>query len=158
MGKAGYRCLRISEHPECRDQAASWFHEKWGISEIVYIESMSEGIMKDNDYPEWYVIVNEEDHIVAGAGIITNDFHERIDLTPNVCAVYVEESDRHQGLAKRLLDQCRTDAGKWGYPALYLITDHTEFYEHCGWEFQMMVGSSDGTARLYKAETFDFQE
>lgn len=32
-----------------------------------------------------------------------NDFHDRKNLTPNVCALYVEESCRNQGIADKLL-------------------------------------------------------
>lgn len=32
--------------------------------------------------PNWFI---------AGAGVIENDFHNRPDLTPNICALYVEE-------------------------------------------------------------------
>ena len=40
----------------------------------------------------------------GGAGVIENDFHDRKDLTPNVCAVYVEEHCRCQGIAGKLLE------------------------------------------------------
>ena len=36
-------------------------------------------------------------------GVIDNDFHNRADLTPNLCALYVEPTFRHQGLAGILL-------------------------------------------------------
>ena len=48
--------------------------------------------------PQWYAAV-AEGRIVAGLGVIENDFHCRRDLTPNVCAVYVEEDCRRRGLA-----------------------------------------------------------
>ena len=35
-------------------------------------------------------------------GVIENDFHDRKDLTPNVCAVYTEEY-RCQGVAGSIL-------------------------------------------------------
>lgn len=39
--------------------------------------------------------------IVGGLGVIENDFHNRKDLTPNVCAVYVDEDYLCQGIAGR---------------------------------------------------------
>ena len=36
--------------------------------------------------------------------VIENDFHNRKDLTPNVCAVYVEENYRCQRIAGKLLE------------------------------------------------------
>lgn len=41
--------------------------------------------------------------MVGGIGVIENDFHNRNDLTPNVCALYVEQTDRCQGIAGKLL-------------------------------------------------------
>ena len=46
----------------------------------------------------------EEDRIIGGLGVIENDFHDRKDLSPNVCAVYTEENKRCQGIAGSLLD------------------------------------------------------
>lgn len=40
--------------------------------------------------------------IVAGLGVIENDFHNRKDLAPNVCAVYTEEDCRCKGIAGKL--------------------------------------------------------
>ena len=48
--------------------------------------------------PQWYVVV-QGDKIIAGLGVIENDFHDRKDLSPNVCAVYVEEAYRCRGIA-----------------------------------------------------------
>ncbi len=39
------------------------------------------------------------DKIVGGMGVIENDFHDRKDLTPNVCAVYTEKDYCCKGIA-----------------------------------------------------------
>lgn len=37
---------------------------------------------------------------------------------------------------------------------LYLITDHTQFYERCGWKFLCPVTDDEGIAmRIYTAPT-----
>ena len=37
-----------------------------------------------------------------------------------------------------------------GIARLYLITDHTQFYEHCGWEFLCPVTDDEGVPmRIY---------
>ncbi len=41
---------------------------------------------------------------MQGLGVIENDFHNRKDLTPNICAVYVEEKYRGQGIAGKMLN------------------------------------------------------
>lgn len=71
--------------------------------------------------------------------MIENDFHDREDLTPNICALYVEEDCRCQGLAGALLDRACSGLREAGITTVYLVTDHTAFYERYGWEFLCMV-------------------
>ena len=40
------------------------------------------------------------------------------------------------------------------YTHLYLLTDHTQFYEKCGWSFYTMVQGDDGSPeRLYRTNS-----
>lgn len=90
--------------------------------------------------------------------MIENDFHNRKDLTPNVCAVYVEKEYRCQGIAGEMLDMACADFAGTGIDTLYLITDHTSFYERYGWEFLCMV-QGDGEkemTRMYRKESYVF--
>ena len=80
-----------------------------------------------------------DDQIVGGKGVIENDFHNRKDLFPNVCAVYTEESYRKKGIAGNLLNLTVDDLRSKGITPVYLVTDHTGFYERYGWEFLCMV-------------------
>lgn len=79
-------------------------------------------------------------------GVIENDFHDRKDLTPNVCAVYTEEY-RCQGVAGSILNFVCKDMKLKGVDTLYLITDHNNFYERYGWEFLCMV-QGDGEPNM----------
>ena len=137
-----YKIIRIIDVPEMKERAAEWFHEKWGIPLSAYIESMEEALKGVSSVPQWYVAV-EQDRIIGGMGVIENDFHNRKDLTPNVCAVYVEEDKRCQGIAGKLLEFVCEDMQKRGIDTLYLITDHIGFYERYGWEFLCMVQGDD---------------
>ena len=83
------------------------------------------------------------DKIVGGLGVIENDFHDRKDLKPNVCAVYTEEAYRKQGIAGQLLNMVVEDMRSKGISPLYLVTDHIGFYERYGWEFFCMVHGDD---------------
>lgn len=53
---------------------------------------------------------------------------------PNVCAVYTEKEYRNKGIA-----------------LVYLITDHTSFYERYGWNFLCMV-QGDGEEEIIKEQ------
>lgn len=145
---------KLRDHPEYREQAAKWFSDKWGIPVQDYDESMKECIQQQRGIPQWYLVTSQQGEIIAGAGVIDNDFHQRKDLTPNLCALYVEENYRHQGIAKLILDFVRSDLKGFGFSKVYLVTDHTAFYEKCGWRFLTMVLGEDGIQeRMYVATT-----
>ena len=79
-----YRIIKLTEKPEIKEKAANWFHEKWDIPLETYLQSMEAAINGD-PVQEWYVCLDKE-KIIAGMGVIENDFHGRKDLTPNICA------------------------------------------------------------------------
>ena len=81
-----YNIIRLIDKPEFKEQAAKWFHEKWKIPLSAYIESMDECLSRKNIIPQWYIAI-ENNRIIGGLGVIENDFHNRKDLSPNVCAV-----------------------------------------------------------------------
>lgn len=142
--------IKLRDKPVMKEEMAQWFNEKWGIPLEAYLESMEECLAQDSGVPQWYVAM-ERDKIVGGLGVIENDFHDRKDLTPNVCAVYVDEAHRCKGIAGQLLECVCEDMRQMGITPLYLLTDHTGFYERYGWEFFCMA-QGDGEpelARMY---------
>ena len=144
-----FEIVKLRERPDLKGQAAPWFHEKWGAPLEAYAESLDACLDGGGSVPQWYAAV-AEDRIVAGLGVIENDFHCRRDLTPNVCAVYVEEDCRRRGLAGEMLAFACRDMADMGISTLYLITDHDSFYERYGWEFLCMVRDSQGEmTRMY---------
>jgi GNAT superfamily N-acetyltransferase len=129
-----------------KETMARWFHEKWGIPLNAYLESMDECLRNISPVPQWYVAMDGQ-RILGGLGVIENDFHDRKDLAPNVCAVYTKEAHRGQGIAGSLLDFVYADMKAKGIEPLYLLTDHTGFYERYGWEFFCMV-QGDGEPNM----------
>ena len=132
-----YTFLTLRDRPDLRDTAAAWFHSKWGVPTEAYLECMNAYLDGDTEYG-WYLCM-AEDQIVGGMGVIENDFHDRKDLSPNVCAVYTEEAHRCRGIAGRLLNFVVDDMRVKDISPLYLVTDHTGFYERYGWEFLCLV-------------------
>ena len=144
------KMLKLRERPELLEQMAGWFHGKWGVPLEAYRESMARCVKNEGPVPQWYAAV-EVGAIIGGLGVIENDFHDRKDLHPNVCAVYVEPEYRCQGLAGELLGRVCGDMKDLGFETLYLVTGHTSFYERYGWKFLCMV-QGDGEAepsRMY---------
>ena len=146
---AEFQYIALREKPELMNMAAEWFHRNWGVPKEAYLECM-EAYLKRETELGWFLCL-EGDGIVGGLGVIENDFHDRPDLTPNVCAVYTEESHRRRGIAGNLLNMAVEDLRAKSISPAYLVTDHTGFYERYGWEFLCMVqgdGEPDMT-RMY---------
>ena len=123
-----YLITRLTDRPELKAQAAAWFHAKWGVPEQAYLDSMDDALRRAASVPQWYLAM-EGPRIIGGMGVIENDFHDRKDLTPNVCAVYTESDFRRRGIAGALLQFVCRDTHEKGIDTLYLLTDHTGFYE-----------------------------
>ncbi len=136
-----YQYITLKERPELAETAAAWFHQKWGVPEEAYLDCIRAYLSGETEYG-WYLCLRG-DRIIGGMGVIENDFHDRKDLAPNVCAVYTEEAYRGQGIAGRLLDLTVEDMRKKGVTPLYLVTDHVGFYERYGWEFLCMAQGDD---------------
>lgn len=144
-----YTLLRLSDRPELKNEAAEWFHRQWGIPLSAYVDSMDECLAGGKSVPQWYMAV-ADGAIVGGLGVIENDFHERHDLAPNVCAVFTDEKYRCRGIAGGVLDLVCWDMKVRGIGTLYLVTDHVGFYERYGWSFLCHVKCDDGSvSRMY---------
>lgn len=147
MSEIKYVTLR--EKTEMKDAAASWFSSKWGVPKEAYLECMDSYLGGETEYG-WYIAM-DGDAIVGGLGVIENDFHDRKDLSPNVCAVFTEEEYRGNGIAGNLLNMVVEDLKSKGISPVYLVTDHTGFYERYGWEYFCMVQclGQDHKSRMY---------
>ena len=140
-----YSFITLRDRPELKSMAAAWFHSKWSAPEEAYLECMDRYLNRQTELG-WYLCL-DGDRIIGGLGVIENDFHDRKDLTPNICAVYTEEAYRGQGIAGCLLNQAVEDLRAKGISPVYLLTEHTGFYERYGWEFLCMV-QGDGESYL----------
>ena len=144
-----YTYINLRQRPELIDRAAEWFHRNWGVPTEAYHECMSAYILGKTEYG-WYLCL-DGDRIAGGLGVIENDFHNRKDLSPNICAVYTETDYRRKGIAGRLLDKAVSDLKAKGITPVYLVTEHVGYYERYGWEFLCMV-QGDGApfmSRMY---------
>ena len=141
-----YEIISLIRQPAMKSAMAEWFHQRWGVPLEAYMDSMEECLAGNAPWPQWYVAV-ENGQIIGGLGVISNDFHDRYDLTPNVCAVYTDEPFRGRGVAGALLDNVCADMHARGVDTLYLLTDHTSFYERYGWEFLCMA-QGDGEEQM----------
>ena len=139
------RYITLRDAPERRDRTAEWFHSKWRVPKEAYLTCMDAYLDRSTEYG-WYLCLDGE-QIVGGLGVIENDFHDRKDLSPNVCAVYTEEEYRGRGIAGTLLGIAVEALRSRGISPVYLLTNHSGFYERYGWEFLCMA-RGDGEAEL----------
>ncbi len=140
----------LREHPEMLECFIGYFSSRWG-REVLYRDCMTASVETDSPLPQWFLAVSPEGEIAGGAGLIPNDFISRMDLVPWLCALHVEESCRHRGLAGEIIQYASACAEFLGYRNLYCCTDHTGFYERYGFEF---IGTGyhpwDETSRIYR--------
>ena len=140
-----YSFITLKQKPELALCVAKWFNSKWGVPVQAYLDCIQAYISNQTKYG-WYICMHGDD-IVGGLGVIENDFHDRKDLSPNVCAVYTEEKHRKKGIAGALLNMAVNDLKAKGISPVYLVTDHVGFYERYGWEFLCMV-QGDGEPNM----------
>ena len=132
------------------------------VPDVVGIKEATADLIHVSDLveqcPEGFQILSGDDftvlpHIaVGGCGVIGNDFHDRPDLRPNVCAVFVEPEHRCLGIAGQLLAFVCRDFHDRGIDTLYLLTDHDHFYERYGWTYHCpALGEGESVpSRLYR--------
>ena len=138
----------IKNKPELIEKAASWFSSKWNVPKETYLECMSEYVNGKTKLG-WFICL-DKNKIAGGLGVIENDFHERKDLSPNICAVYVEEAYRNNGIAGILLNKAVEDLKANNISPVYIITDHIGFYERYGFKFLAMTKCDDGVvSKIY---------
>lgn len=137
-----FKIIKLDRFEDIKELSL-FFHKKWGVPLKAYVESMEDSL-KNNGVPAWYYVKNN-DEIIAGIGVIDNDFHKRKDLTPNLCALYVKKEYTKNGIAKSLLNFACNDLKRIGINNVYLITSHTQFYEKCGFVFLDMIEENDGS-------------
>ena len=141
-----YKFVTLRERKDLSLDASKFFSSKWGIDVEAYYQSINDYINHKTEYG-WYLCL-DENKIVGGIGVIDNDFHERKDLFPNLCALYVEEEYRNKGIGGNLLKMAVKDLKSKGINKVYLITEHINYYERYGFKFLTMVKTTDDNSYL----------
>ena len=145
--------INIQENPEWLETAAEYFSSRWKIGKQIYVDSINQSLCKTNKLPRWFLL-QKNDNIIGGFGLIENDFMVRKDLLPWLCALYIEPEERKQGYGGQLLKEGIKEAEKLGFDKVYLNTDHVGYYEKYGWSY---IGDFEHTSgeivRVYETYT-----
>ncbi|EJF49775.1 gcn5-related n-acetyltransferase [Enterococcus sp. C1] len=133
--------ITLKEHPEYLAEAIRYFQKQWASPDslMVYEDSLTHSF-STSILPQWLLLVNDEMasdgpyQIIGCGGLIPNDFISRMDLTPWLCALYVDPLWRGQGGARLLIETAKQRAAGAGFDSLYLCTDLSTFYEQFAFE------------------------
>lgn len=101
--------ISVREDISYINKAIQFFQEKWATPEttILYEDCISNSITSLNPLPQWYLL-EKDNRIIGGAGLITNDFISRMDLYPWLCAIFIEEEYRRKNYSKILIDKSKS--------------------------------------------------
>ena len=130
------KVVNVWKKPDYMEKAIAYFQSKWANenSMMVYEDSITRSITAKSPLPIWYLLL-DGDKTIGCAGLITYDFISCGDLWPWLCALYIEETHRGQGLDELLISHIKKDtAGAW-FDKLYLCTDHINYYEKYGFTY-----------------------
>ena len=152
------KIISLKDEPTFKEKASKYFSSKWNISSSIYLKSIQEFINNDEKtiYPRWYLLINKKNNneIIGGIGVIKNDFHLEKRLSPNICALYINESYRNKGIAKCLLNYVCGELKILGLKKIYLLTDLDNFYEKCNFKFLKFAKNEDSNtfSKIYVKE------
>lgn len=124
------RVINLRDEPEYQDQAIHYIFSKWGNvnNYLSYHDCIEHSIGTDSPLPRWYLLENEG-QIIGCAGLLTNDYISRMDLSPWISSVYVEENHRGNKFGGVMINHIKEDARAVGYKKLYLCTEISGYYE-----------------------------
>lgn len=143
----------LADRQEFLVEVTEWIHNEWSAVQGQKLEDSiyrSKHSINKDDIPQMYVAIYN-DNPVGVVSLWRNDLTSRQDLFPWLATLLVKEEYRNKGIGKMLQEKCINVARKMGYPYLYLITDHEDYYEKMGWDFLEFAPLNDGrTTRIYQ--------
>jgi len=145
----------LADNIEYLEEVAMWCWEEWdrakgaSLEDVIYRTRHS--ICKDK-IPMTYIAKHDE-KLVGTVSIWQNDLISRQDLTPWIAALYIKKEYRGKGIGTLLQEKCIQVVSELGFEKLYLITDHENYYEKCGWKFLELAPLGNGKeTRIYEYE------
>lgn len=127
----------LRDHMQYSNTMAEWLHRQFAYEFIG--QSLTDWQLEfakgqtNGDWPS--LIALEDDHILGGAALATNDLAARPELGPWLACVYVATHARNRGLAEQLIEGIFNAAKTSGSSQLYLHThDRQDYYAKRGWQ------------------------
>jgi N-acetylglutamate synthase-like GNAT family acetyltransferase len=129
----------LKEYPNSIIQIAQWYYAEWKeiyeISGISFEDVKKAGAERTNTDLIPLAIVALDDRRVVGTGCLkTYDMDTRIELTPWLAGIYVEQTQRRKGIGSMIVIRLEGIAKNLGIQRLYLYTPQSaKFYTRLGW-------------------------
>jgi N-acetylglutamate synthase-like GNAT family acetyltransferase len=131
------RLAYLADHPEARETLARWHHAEWGhlLPEWSLAEALAElATHTARRAAPTTVIALADGRLAGSASLLLEDMPGTAAWSPWLASVFVEPAHRGRGIGAALVDRVVVDAGRLGFPALYLFTTEAEaWYAPRGW-------------------------
>jgi len=136
----------LKEHPNSIIQIAQWYYAEW--NEIYEVLGMSfEDVKKavaertNTDLIPLSIVALDDRRVVGTGCLKTYDMDTRIELTPWLAGIYVEQTQRRKGIGSMIVIRLEGIAKNLGIQRLYLYTPQsTKFYTRLGWaEYEIIT-------------------
>lgn len=148
------RIVSVRDNPEYRESAIAYFQKAWATADsmMLYEDAITRSIGARNPLPQWYLLLTG-DEVIGCVGLITNDFISRGELYPWLCALFIDERYRRQGLGSDLVRHVTRQSKALGFANLHLCTDLEGYYERLGFRFDGLGYHPWGeSSRVYTLE------
>ena len=143
--------VSLADRPHQAGALAGAVREHWPAVEDVVLPVLAESLHPADRLPLTFLLLDGEERLAGFYQLQEREIVTRQDLTPWISPLFVHPGHRGRGLGERLLWHARRTAGRLGFPAVYLATNHIGYYERYGFrEIGLDVFRSGRPAKLYR--------
>lgn len=140
----------VCDHPSLHGTVAGWLWNEWGTPANRELYGSLVAHSRKDAVPVIWVAFDGMTP-VGTVGLLRTDLLSRQEFTPWMAVLYVLPAYRGRGIAAMLQEHALAEAGRLGYPDIYLYTKMTGFYERTGWEYvESDVDDHGSTVRIYR--------
>ena len=129
----------ITDNPQYLEMVSKWIYKEFIENirqDIDYEFVLTAFSNRKKDAIPMTLIAIEDDECLGTITLFANDLKNRMDLTPWLGALYVNENHRKKGVAKKLIEELMLKTEELGFETIYLRTEHaSNYYLKLGWEF-----------------------
>jgi predicted N-acetyltransferase YhbS len=129
------RIVHLADYPQHQQQVIDWQWQAFGSDNSrAFFASVVESSLRHDGLPITFIALLD-DKPVGTVGLWRCDLISRQDLTPWLAALYVDESQRGNGLGLQLQQFVQDYSLQAGFSELYLYAEFSGYYERHGWQY-----------------------